>query len=74
MVELGPSTLRGRSADVYIKFYGRDQNDTPRSDTKCRRFAGRAHLVKEGGAWRYEPSGNQYDVTTIDGSLGVCNG
>lgn len=73
LVEVGPSSISGRSATVRIKFYGRDQNETDRSDTQCRRFEGAARMVKDGKAWRYEPSGNSYDVAVIDSSLSVCS-
>jgi hypothetical protein len=57
---------------VHIKFYGRDRVDTGRSDTWCRCFEGNARMVREGGAWRYDP-GEDFSVTRLPSSLAVCN-
>jgi hypothetical protein len=73
VMKVGPSDISGTHASVYVKFYARDRIDTPRSDTRCRRFEGRAEMTKDGTHWRYEPSGNDYVVTEVDSSLRACN-
>jgi hypothetical protein len=73
VVEIGPSTVGTGTADVHIKFYARDRNDTEASDTLCRRFEGNAHLVKESGEWRYDPIDYRYSQAKLPPSLDVCN-
>lgn len=58
MTKVGPAEISGDEAWVPVKFYARDTNDTPRSDTDCRRFKGDAHMVRVGGKWRYDPMNN----------------
>ncbi len=73
VVAIGPSRISGGQARVPITFYARDRNSTSRSDTKCRRFSGDARLVKEGAAWRYDPTSNPYDATVVDSATPECN-
>lgn len=74
VVELGDADFVGGGvAYVPIKFYGHDRFETPASDTKCRRFEGTAKMVKQNGAWRYDPTGNNYSVSELPSDLGVCN-
>jgi hypothetical protein len=74
VTELGPSTISGRVAYVQIRFYGRDTYDTGKSDTRCRRFTGRAQMIKEGSSWRYNPAGTRYNPPSVlPSSLNVCN-
>jgi len=70
---IGPSTVASKAAFVYVKFYARDRNETERSDTSCRRFEGRARLVKQGSLWRYDPRGGQFTSVPLSSSLEVCN-
>lgn len=71
IVKLGPSTVGSRAASVHVKFYARDRNDTPASDTRCRRFEGRARLIKVGSRWRYD--GRDFVARVVPRSLDVCN-
>jgi hypothetical protein len=73
VVAIGPSRISGGQARVPITFYARDRNPTSRSDTKCRQFSGKAKLVKEGSAWRYDPTSNRYDVAVVDSASPECN-
>ena len=72
VVEVGPSRVSGHVAHVQVKFYARDRQASPRSDTQCRRFSGRARLLRQGGRWVYAPRPNQFDVQELSRGLAVC--
>jgi len=72
VVKIGPSTVGSRAASVYVKFYARDRYATQRSDTRCRRFEGRARLIKQGSLWRYDPRGARFSRVPLSSSLDVC--
>jgi hypothetical protein len=73
IVELGPAQFGGPAvASVHVKFYGRDSNDTQRSDTKCRRFEGDAKMVRQSGLWLYAPHKGSYSSTEVSSTLPVC--
>lgn len=62
---VGPSTFSpGGVAYVDVSFYAQDGYDTDNSDTTCRYFEGKARMVKQGGAWRYDPPGD-FSVTEL---------
>jgi DNA-binding helix-hairpin-helix protein with protein kinase domain len=55
LIYVGHPRRHRRTAEVPVLFIARDTRDTARSDTHCRRFRGRVHMVKTSRGWRYEP-------------------
>jgi len=68
IISIGSPQYGSGGADVPIDFFARDRNPTPGSDTQCREFQGTVHLVQQGGAWRYDPSGNSLSATVSNGN------
>jgi hypothetical protein len=69
VIKVGSPSYNGHGdADVRVKFYAQDAYDSPGSDTHCRRFSGTAHMILEGGKWRYDPYGNDLSSSVADGS------
>jgi hypothetical protein len=69
---IGTATISGASADVPVTFYARDRVATTGSDTRCRRFAGTAHMVRTGSQWRYDPLDNNLSATVLPSSNSRC--
>jgi hypothetical protein len=65
VVSVGTPQYGSGSARVAVDFYARDRNSTASSDTKCREFQGTAALIRDGGAWRYDPGGNSLTATVV---------
>jgi hypothetical protein len=55
LIHVGSPRRHRHTAEVPVLFIARDTRDTVRSDTHCRRFRGRAHMVRTRRGWRYEP-------------------
>jgi hypothetical protein len=74
VLEAGPTRFEGNGiAYVHVTFFGHDRNDTGHSDTLCNRFVGDVRMVKENGAWRYDPGGNDLVRTPLNPTLSACN-
>jgi hypothetical protein len=74
VLEAGPTRFEGNGiAYVHVKFFGHDRLDTGHSDTLCNRFVGDVRMVKEDGAWRYDPGGNDLVKTPLNPTLSACN-
>jgi DNA-binding helix-hairpin-helix protein with protein kinase domain len=56
LIRVGPARIQGDSAWVPILFFARDTYETLHSDTICRRFEGRVHMVRTSEGWRYDPA------------------
>lgn len=65
VVDVGKAVVSETTARVPITFYARDTVKVRRSDTTCRRFAGTAHMIKDGSDWRYDPLSNELEVTEL---------
>ncbi len=68
IISIGSPQYGSGGADVPVDFLARDSNRTPGSDTQCREFQGTVHLVKQGGSWRYDPSGDNLSATVSNGN------
>lgn len=69
LIDAGPARVEGADAWVHVRFLGRNGAG---GDRKCRRFTGTAHLLHVGGAWRYDPVGNHYEVQVMHSWNGNC--
>jgi DNA-binding helix-hairpin-helix protein with protein kinase domain len=49
------AAVNGREALVFVRFRARDTVRVRGSDTHCRRFTGRVHVIRVGNRWRYDP-------------------
>lgn len=68
IISIGSPQYGAGGADVPVDFFARDRNPTPGSDTQCREFQGTAHLVEQGGSWRYDPSADSLSATVSNGN------
>lgn len=73
ILDIGTPSYGHGKARVYVKFYARDRNPSEGSDTRCRRFEGIVRLVKEHGAWRYEPKGNSLSAVVEPSGDSNCH-
>jgi hypothetical protein len=74
IIGVGPPHYGHASARVYVKFYARDRNTTPGSDTRCRLFRGFVHMIEHGDVWRYEPVGNNLSAIVEPAGDSNCHG
>lgn len=58
IVTVGSPDYHSGAAHIYVDFYAQDAHPTTGSDTYCREFTGTVELISQGGAWRYNPYGN----------------
>ena len=74
IIGVGPPHYGHESAQVYVRFYARDRNPTPGSDTQCRLFSGFVHMIEHGGIWRYEPTDGGLSATAEPSGDPNCRG
>lgn len=56
-----------------VDFYARDRTPTAVSDdTRCREFQRTVHLVREGGGWCHDPSGNSLSASVAAADDSYC--
>jgi hypothetical protein len=72
IISVGTATPSGQGDDVTVDFYARDRNLTPGSDTLCREFTGTVNVIKQGGTWKYNPSGNHLTAAVTPQSNKNC--
>jgi hypothetical protein len=72
IILVGAPQYGSAGAQVPVDFYARDRNPTQGSDTQCREFQGTASMLRESGAWRYDPSGNSLTGTVVPSSDPNC--
>jgi hypothetical protein len=72
VISIGVPVISGASANVPIEFFARDRFVTAASDTICRDFRGTAHMVIQGGVWRYDPVAGDLTGTTVPASDPRC--
>ncbi len=72
VISIGAPAISGGSANVPVEFFARDRFPTSPSDTGCREFSGTAHMIIQGGAWRYDPVAGDLAATVAPSSDPSC--
>jgi hypothetical protein len=72
LLSVGTPQYGSGQATVPVDFYARDRNATAGSDTQCREFQGTVTMVRESGAWRYDPSSSNLNGTVMPSSDSNC--